>query len=170
MSPQARRATLVFVGLMVVLTIGMLAIANRQAVRSRQQAAKKMAHQSVGVFLSGELATMNGLSGSVTVAPASSGPAAARLTLDLTDQQAHPVSNAHVQAHGVLPDSYTAYMDLDPDPATPGRYTGDLPHSPGVTVVMVHADLPGGIEDEWVAEWTVPHWQSPPTQTGAESP
>lgn len=114
---------------------------------------KSLPHPSVGIFHSGEYATENGLSGQVqvTVEPQTMGNRW-NIRLTLVDEHAHPVTKATIMAHGV---AGTRYLDPAVIPATdePGVWEGSLLLLEGATSVMVHADLPGGIGEEWVAEW-----------------
>lgn len=109
-------------------------------------------HPSVGVFHSGEMATMNGLSGRVTLEPQPDG--STTVTLKLLDQEAQPVSNATVSAHGVAGKNYGAKYGIPPS-ERPGIYSGWVIAGKLAGSIMVHANLPGGKADDWVAEWTL---------------
>jgi|GEM_PF-3967345 len=114
---------------------------------------KPFPHPSVGIFHSGEYATENGLSGQVevTVEPQPYGNRW-NIRLTLVDEHAHPITKATILAHGV---EGTRYLDASVIPVAdePGVWEGSLLLLGGATSVMVHADLPGGVGEEWVAEW-----------------
>lgn len=111
-------------------------------------------HPSVGIFHPGEYATMNGLSGTVTleIVP---GKIDERweLTLRLMDQNAEPVREAKVYAHGVVNQRYLQLYPLTPGP-DPGTWTGALLFFDAPDSVMVHADLAATKDEDWVAEWS----------------
>ena len=109
-------------------------------------------HPSVGVFHPGELATMNGLSGQVDLQPNPDGSWG--ITLRLRDQDAKSVTRATVSAHGVVGKTYLPQYQLAAADE-PGLYSGWVFLRKGANRIMVHADLPGGKGDEWIAEWTL---------------
>ncbi|MEO7995691.1 MAG: hypothetical protein ABI743_14925 [bacterium] len=123
--------------------------------------ANQLNHPSVGVFHSGEMATENGITGTVEVL-ASPAPMGQKwhLKLSLLDQEANPITDAEVKMHGVEGERY---LDPEPLPAgeKPGTWEGDILLTDDSKTVMVHVNVPGGPSEEWVAEWTPPGGENP---------